>query len=159
MKLFVNDGNAVYRPASPDEVIKSANTIIGRRFRRGMSIKSPSDALDYIRSQIGALEHEVFAAAFLDNRHRLISFDILFRGTIDGTSIMPREVVKDALKHNSAALICAHNHPSGICMPSDADRRITERLKKALDIVDVRILDHLIVAGTESYSFAQSGLL
>lgn len=159
MKLFVNDGDTVYRPALPDEVLDSAKEIIGRRFRRGKTIRTPDDALEYVRSQVATLEHEVFGAAFLDNRHRLISFDIIFRGTLDGTSIYPREILKEALKHNAAAVLLFHNHPSGVAEASQADERITKRLKSALDFVDIRVLDHFIVAGTEHYSFAKHGLL
>ena len=95
----------------------------------------------------------------LDNRHRVIAFEELFRGTLDGASVHPREVVKQALHHNSAACILVHNHPSGIAEPSDADRRLTQRLKDALALVDIRTLDHFVVGGAEVVSFAERGLL
>ena len=101
----------------------------------------------------------VFACLFLDNRHRVIKYEELFRGTIDGASVHPREVVKRALHHNSAAVILAHNHPSGVAEPSLADEAITRRLKDALSLVDVRVLDHFVVAAGESVSFAERGLL
>ena len=103
--------------------------------------------------------HEVFACLFLDNRHRLMAFEELFRGTIDGASVHPREVVRRALAHNAAALILAHNHPSGIAEPSAADTRITERLRQALSLIDVRVLDHLIVGDAEVTSLAERGLI
>ena len=101
----------------------------------------------------------MFCCLYLDNRHRLIAFDELFRGTIDGASVHPREVVREALAHNAAALILAHNHPSGVAEPSRADELITQRLRDALALVDIRVLDHLIVAGPETLSFAERGLL
>ena len=101
----------------------------------------------------------MFSVIFLDNRHRVISFEIMFRGTIDGSSVYPREVVKTALKHNAAATIFAHNHPSGDPEPSKADESITQRLKEALALVDIRVLDHLVVGSSEIVSFAERGLL
>ena len=101
---------------------------------------------------------EVFACLFLDNRHRVIAYEELFRGTIDGASVHPREVVKRALHFNTAAVILAHNHPSGIAEPSQADERITQRLKDALALVDIRLLDHMII-GDDVVSFAERGLL
>ena len=96
---------------------------------------------------------------FLDNQHRVIQLDELFRGTIDGASVYPREVVKQALHHNAAAVIFAHNHPSGVTEPSQADKQITEKLKKALDLFDIRVLDHFIIGDGEPYSFAEHGLI
>ena len=105
------------------------------------------------------LPHELFCCLYLDNRHRVILFDELFRGTIDGTSVYPREVVKQALAVNTAAVIAAHNHPSGVAEPSQADERITRRLKSALELVDVRLLDHLVIGDGQSSSLATRGLL
>jgi DNA repair protein RadC len=105
------------------------------------------------------LDHELFCCLYLDNRHRVLKFDELFRGTIDGTSVYPREVVKEALLVNAAAVILAHNHPSGVAEPSQADERITRRLKSALDLVDIRLLDHLIVGEGRATSLASRGLL
>jgi DNA repair protein RadC len=105
------------------------------------------------------LDHELFCCLFLDNRHRVLRFDELFRGTIDGTSVYPREVVKEALAVNAAAVILAHNHPSGVAEPSQADERITKRLKSALELVDIRLLDHLIIGDGKATSLASRGLL
>ena len=101
----------------------------------------------------------MFACLFLDNQHRVIHLDQLFRGTIDGASVYPREVVKKALHHNAAAVIFAHNHPSGISEPSPADKQITEKLKQALALLDIRVLDHFIIADGQPYSFAEHGLI
>ena len=105
------------------------------------------------------LGHELFCCLYLDNRHRVLRFDEMFRGTIDGTSVYPREVVKEALATNAAAVILAHNHPSGVAEPSQADERITRRLKSALELVDIRLLDHLIIGDGCSTSMASRGLL
>ncbi len=125
----------------------------------GTAIKSPNDTHDFLKARLGTLEHEAFCCIYLDNRHRVIAFAKLFRGTIDGTSVYPREVVKEALSHNAAAIILAHNHPSGVTEPSHADERITKRLKAACDLVDIRVLDHVIIGGGNTTSFASRGLL
>ena len=125
----------------------------------GEAIRSPRDTERFLLARLSRLEHELFACLFLDNRHRVLSFEPLFRGTIDGTSVYPREVVKEALGINAAAVILAHNHPSGVAEPSDADERITRRLKAALELVDIRLLDHLVVGHGEVTSLAGRGLL
>ena len=119
---------------------------------------SPEASRDFAKLKLGELEHEVFGVLFLNNRNRLIEYVEMFRGTIDGASVYPREVVKAALAHNAAAVIFAHNHPSGNAEPSRSDETITQRLKQALDTVDIRVLDHLVV-GAEVVSFAERGLL
>jgi DNA repair protein RadC len=123
---------------------------MGRRYlettlQRGDPLQSVADTRRYLIAKLRHYPHEVFACLFLDNRHRMIVFEELFYGTIDGASVHPRQVVKRALNHNAAALILAHNHPSGIAEPSRADEQITLRLKNALDLIDVRVLDHLVV--------------
>jgi len=125
----------------------------------GETIRSPSDTEAFLQSRMRHLDHELFCCLFLDNRHRVLSFDELFRGTIDGTSVYPREVVKEALAINAAAVILAHNHPSGVAEPSQADERITRRLKSALDLVDIRLLDHLIIGEGKATSLARRGLI
>ena len=121
--------------------------------------RNPRATRDYLRLQLAPRDHEVFAILFLDNRHRVIEFVPLFRGTIDGASVHPREVVKEALSRNAAAVILAHNHPSGVAEPSQADELITNRLRDALALVDVRVLDHFVVTGDAIVSFAERGLL
>ena len=127
--------------------------------REGPLLASPRAARDYLRAQLRDREHEVFCCLHLDNRHRLIAFEELFRGTIDGASVHPREVVKSALARRAAAVILAHNHPSGIAEPSRADEAITLRLRDALALVDIRVVDHLIVGGPDCTSLAERGLL
>ena len=124
----------------------------------GSVIRSPMDTEDFLKARLAGLEHESFCIIYLDNRHRVIDFDELFRGTVDGTSVYPREVVKESLARNAAAIILAHNHPSGVAEPSQADERITKRLKAALELVDIRVLDHLIVGETVT-SMASRGSL
>ena len=125
----------------------------------GEPIRSPADTSAFLLARMRHLDHELFGCLFLDNRHRVLEFNELFRGTIDGTSVYPREVVKEALRVNAAAVILAHNHPSGIAEPSQADERITRRLKAALELVDIRLLDHLIVGDGGTTSLAARGLL
>jgi len=125
----------------------------------GETIRSPADTESFLKARMRHLGHELFCCLFLDNRHRVLRFDELFRGTIDGTSVYPREVVKEALSVNAAAVILAHNHPSGVAEPSQADERITKRLKSALELVDIRLLDHLIIGDGRATSLASRGLL
>ncbi len=132
---------------------------LASRLARGDAMASPADTRHYLTARLRGCEREVFACLFLDSRHRVTGFEELFHGTIDGASVHPREVVKRALARNAAALIVAHNHPSGIAEPSRADRAITERLREALALVDVRLLDHVVVGDGETASFAERGWL
>lgn len=125
----------------------------------GRSIGSPADSQDFLLAALRDRRHEVFCCLFLDNRHRVLAFEELFRGTIDSTAVYPREVVLQALHRNAAAVILAHNHPSGVAEPSDADRLITRRIRDALELVDVRLLDHLVVGDGNCVSLASRGLL
>jgi DNA repair protein RadC len=122
-------------------------------------LTSPEATRTYLKSKLRVYPHEVFACLFLDNRHRVIEYRELFRGTIDGASVHPREVVREAMRWNAAAVIFAHNHPSGVAEPSQADVRITERLRDALALVDVRVLDHIVIGEGGGTSFAERGLL
>ncbi len=125
----------------------------------GAAIKSPADTETFLLARLRDRQHEVFCCLFMDNRHRVIVFEEMFRGTIDGTSVYPREVVKVALQVNAAAVILAHNHPSGIAEPSLADERITRRVKAALNLVDISLLDHLVIGDGVSVSLASRGCL
>ncbi|MGN6520806.1 MAG: RadC family protein [Dokdonella sp.] len=136
----------------------------GRRYldaelRRGETLTDPSASARYLKARLAGYPYEVFACLFLDNRHRVIVFEELFRGSIDGASVHPREVVRRCLVHNAAAVILAHNHPSGVAEPSAADRAITQRLREALELVDVRLLDHFVVGHGTPTSLAQRGWL
>jgi DNA repair protein RadC len=140
-------------------VLEMSRRYLRESLERGDALTSPKATRDYLKSQLYSHPHEVFACLFLDNRHRVIEYEELFRGTIDGSSVHPREVVRRALHHNAAAVILAHNHPSGVTEPSAADRHITQRLKDALALVDVRVLDHFIIGDGQPRSFAEMGLL
>jgi DNA repair protein RadC len=157
--LLVRDVDGQYRPASPEEVLCHARRVLARRVRRGATMSSPQAVKDHLRLELAALEHEVFCVLFLDAQHRIIALRPMFRGTVTQTSVYPREVVKEALALNAAAVILAHNHPSGVVDPSRADEVLTQTLKTTLALVDVRVLDHLVVAGAEVCSFAERGLL
>jgi len=125
----------------------------------GPTLSNPRATREFLRARLRDLDHELFCCLFLDNRHRVISFDEVFRGTIDGASVHPRDVVKLALTRNAAAVILAHNHPSGVAEPSQADELITGRLREALALVDIRVLDHIVVGDGACVSFAERGLL
>jgi DNA repair protein RadC len=157
--LLVRDVDGQYRPASAEEVLSQARRVLSHRVRRGATMSSPQAVKDYLLVEIGVLEHEVFCVLFLDAQHRIIALKQMFRGTVTQTSVYPREVVKEALAVNAAAVILAHNHPSGAAEPSRADEFLTQTLKTALALVDVRVLDHLVVAGSDARSFAELGLL
>jgi DNA repair protein RadC len=141
-------------------IVEQARAIWLRCAARGsVALESPRAVRDYLISLLAFQEREVFVMVSLDNRHRLIASDVLFAGTIDGSSVHPREVVKCALRHNASAVVFSHNHPSGVAEPSQADELITLRLKDALGLVDIRVLDHLIVGAGHAVSFAERGLL
>ncbi len=155
--LFVRDARRRYRPADADQIIEAARQVVDQRMRRGTPFSDPTIAGSFFRDKLAGLQREVFAAVFLDTRHRLIDYAELFFGTVDGAEVHPRELVKQALLLNSAAVVVAHNHPSGEPEPSAADRALTARLKQALALVDVRLLDHFVVGGRASLSMATRG--
>lgn len=157
--LFVRCRTRRYEPAKPEQILDAAQKIVDTRTQRGSSFSDPATACEFFRAKLGGQEREVFAAAMLDTRHRLIEYVELFFGTIDGAEVHPREVARCALRLNAAAVIVAHNHPSGEVTPSSADRAVTTRLKQALALLDIRLLDHVIVGGPESLSLARQGLL
>lgn len=148
--------------ATDDQIIEQALQILESRISYNVDreqIDSPEASRQYVSLRLAEREHEVFAVLFLDNRHRVIEYEELFRGTINSATVHPREVVKAALAHNAAAVILAHNHPSGVADPSQADVALTRRLKEALDLVEIRVLDHLVVGGSAVVSFAERGLM
>ena len=158
-RLYVRSSTGRYTKATADRVVAAARAVAEQRVQRGQAFSDPALASRYFRDMIGGLEREVFAVAFLDTRHRLVEYAELFLGTIDGAEVHPREVVKHALRCNAAAAILAHNHPSGTTEPSAADRAVTARLKQALALVDVRLLDHVVVGGDASLSMSARGLI
>ncbi|MDD2739364.1 hypothetical protein A1359_10525 [Methylomonas lenta] len=150
-------GDAKY--AQLQAVLEMARRHFSEVLKRGNALTSPEITRAYLSAQLRGYSFEVFACLFLDNQHRVIQWEELFRGTIDGASVYPREVAKRALFHHAAAVIFAHNHPSGINEPSQADRQITDKLKQALGLFDIRVLDHFIVGDGLPYSFAEHGLI
>jgi DNA repair protein RadC len=138
-------------------VLEMARRHLAERLRRDSVMESPLAVRDYLKSMLRHEPHEVFGCLFLDSKHRVLAFEVLFRGSIDNTSVYPRQVVKRALAHNAAALILCHNHPSGNPDPSQADRLLTKRLQEALELVDVRVLDHFIIGDGDPLSMAEYG--
>jgi DNA repair protein RadC len=157
--LLVRDVDGQYRVASADEVLSKAWGVLADRVKPGVTLSSPQVVKDYLRLAIGLLEHEVFCVVFLDAQHRVIELRQMFRGTVTQTSVYPREVIKESLALNAAAVILAHNHPSGAAEPSRADEHLTQTLKTALQLVDVRVIDHLVITANATVSFAERGLL
>jgi DNA repair protein RadC len=157
LRKFKGLGNA--KLAQIAAVLELSRRSLGEEMRTRSALTSPQSVRDYLRLALGSREHEVFIVLFLDAQHRVLSSEELFRGTLTQTSVYPREVVKAALKANAAAVIFAHNHPSGVAEPSQADELLTRQLKEALSMVDVKVLDHFIVAGRATLSFAERGLL
>ncbi|UZE97269.1 JAB domain-containing protein [Alkalimarinus alittae] len=142
-----------------DDILKMARQLARNKLSKGSKIQSPKDTFEYLEALYRNHEHEVFGIIYLNNQNRVIASEELFRGTIDGASVYPREVVKQSLTHNAAALIIYHNHPSGEPEPSECDKKITLRLQKALLLVDIKVLDHIVVATNGCVSLAQRGVL
>lgn len=157
MNLFIKEGRR-FIPAPNQTIINEAREIYAVYFPDTQALTSPDIVKEYLRYAIGTAENERFLALYLTNQHRIITLDVLFYGTIDSASVYPREMVKGCLKHNAAAVIFAHNHPGGSTELSEADRHITKKLKNALSLLDIRVLDHLIV-GADIYSMADHGLI
>ena len=157
--LLICRADGTLERASSQEVLTAARAVLAHRVRRGALLQSPQQVGEYLTMRIGHLDHECFGLILVDGRHRVIDCVELFRGTIDGASVHPREVVKLALEKRAAAAIAYHNHPSGVQEPSAADELITKRLAESLATIEVRLLDHLVVDGSQVLSFAQRGLL
>ncbi len=157
--LLVRDTRGQYRPAAADEVLLAAQQLLAAQVRGSDVMDSPEVVKDFLRTRLGHLPHEVFAVVHLDSQNRVIDYVEMFRGTVSQTSVYPREVVRDALVRNSSALLLVHNHPSGVATPSRADEVLTQTLKQAAALIDVRVLDHFIVAGSAVQSMAEQGLV
>ncbi|MFK8018859.1 MAG: DNA repair protein RadC [Pseudomonadales bacterium] len=140
-------------------ILEMARRYLSAELHQRPVLSSPKATREYLQLELSGRPHEVFCALFLDAQNRMLAFEELFNGTIDGAAVYPREVVRKVLQHNAAAVIFAHNHPSGVAEPSQADHRITERLQQALGLIDVRVLDHLVVGAGRSVSFAENGWL
>lgn len=156
----VEEQRAVYGLEDDDALVAHALAVLMKRLKKpGVLMSAPTVVKDFLRLSLAAQEHESFVVLFLDCKNRLIEAQEVFRGTLAQTPVYPREVVKTALALNAACVILAHNHPSGVAEPSEADRILTRALVQALSLVDVRVLDHIIVAGASTYSFAEVGEL
>ena len=142
-----------------ETVIRLAREALRLRHQRGTALENPQSTKAYLQFELAERQNEVFAALFLDNKHRIIAFEELFFGTVNGTTVHPRVVVQRALEHNAAAVIFVHNHPSGAAEPSRHDQVITDRLKEVLSVIDIRVLDHIVVSVEETVSMADQGLL
>jgi DNA repair protein RadC len=158
-QLCATRGLGPAKYAQLQAVLELAKRHLGEALQRGDMLNNPELTRGYLSARLRDYDYEVFACLFLDVRHRVISYEELFRGTIDGASVYPREVVRRALEQNAAAVVLAHNHPSGVAEPSDADRRITRRLQDALGLVDIRIVDHMVIGDRTAVSFAERGWL
>lgn len=144
-------------PDGREAIIKMACQLIDEKLAKAkLKIRNPEHSSRYFKARLGDLEHEAFAAMFLDSQHQVLGFEVLFRGTVDHASIHPREVVKEALRHNAVYVVVGHNHPSGNTEPSSADLHITQKLKAALDLMNILLIDHLIVGRGHPYSLAEN---
>lgn len=161
-KLKASETAGAYEVESPvteDDILLMARQLANLRLRRGRALTSPQEVFSHLQTLLADYEHEVFALLMLDSKHRVLGFHELFRGTLDGASVYPREVVKIALQYNAAAMILVHNHPSGDHEPSQADRVLTQKLKETLSLVEVRTLDHIVVGREGCTSMAELGVL
>ncbi|MGF0335001.1 RadC family protein [Ectopseudomonas toyotomiensis] len=161
-KLKVNETTGTFLVESPvteTDILLMARQLATLRLCRGRALTSPKEVFSHLQALLADYEHEVFALLMLDSRHRVVAFEEVFRGTLDGASVYPREVVKIALEHNAAAMILVHNHPSGDPEPSQADRTLTTKLQDALNLVGVRTLDHIVVGHEGCVSLAELGYL
>jgi len=158
-ELFERDASGEFHPASFEAIVATARRLLRARVLRLGRITSPAESKDYFIVRLGALPYEAFAVLFLDSQHRVLAMREMFRGSLSSTSVYPREVLKEALELNAGAVVFAHNHPSGIPEPSRADEVLTQSLKSALAMVDVRVLDHLVIGGGRAVSFSERGLL
>ncbi len=164
VETLVEDRLADMKPSNLNDVEKQsvitlAMKVLAIKHRAGRALSKPDETRNYLRLRLADYRNEVFGCLFLDNRHRIIAVRELFQGTIDGASVHPRVVVQQAMEVNAAAMVFFHNHPSGVAEPSRADEMLTRRLIEALALVDVRVLDHFVVSGGESVSFAERGLI
>jgi len=157
--LFIHGADGASTPATTEQILAAARQALAHRVRRGASLSSPQKVREYLTMRLGHLDYEVFAVLLVDQRHRVIEYVELFRGTIEGAAVYPREILKLAIEKGAAACVLLHNHPSGVKDQSRADELITKRIAAALALIDVRVLDHCIVAGAEVLSFAEQGLL
>jgi DNA repair protein RadC len=157
--LRIRDTRGRYQNATAEQILAAARQVIDQQYARGTQMSSPQSVCEYLKMKLSGYPYEVFSVLYLDAQHRLIEYVELFRGTINEASVYPREVIKETLARNAAAVIFSHNHPSGTPEPSWADRALTRRLKDALALIDIRVLDHIVVGGADTVSFSERGWL
>lgn len=157
--LMVKEASGEYRLASPEEILNAANNVIESKFQRGVVITGAKMCFELFTQKLALREREVFAALFLDERHRVLVYEELFLGTVNGAVVYPRILAQKALGYNAAALVVAHNHPSGDPEPSEKDKQITAKLIEALALIDVRLIDHIVVGDGNCVSFAEYGFI
>lgn len=154
--LLLNESTGLY--ATDQQILDIAKNILHQKFIGAKyCVSCPQSGIDFLRHELAEKEHEIFGCIFLDAKNQVIKYEEMFRGTLTQASVYPREVVKSVLHHNAAAVIFAHNHPSGFAEPSSADKSLTQTLKHALELIDVKVLDHIIIAGNNYYSFSGNG--
>ena len=157
--LFTQAANGVVQSATSDEILAAARRVLAHRVRRGATLNSPRGVYEYLTMKLGALDYEVFGMVLADQRRKVIECVELFRGTIDGASVHPREIVKLVLERGAASVVLFHNHPSMVCDQSQADELITKRVVSCLELIDVKVVDHVIIGGGNFLSFAEKGLM
>lgn len=157
--LMIQDASGEYRVASSEEILSAAKGVIARRFRCGESITCVKTCFEFFTQKLALQQREVFAALFLNEKHRILGYEELFFGTINSAPIFPRILAQKALAYNAAALVVAHNHPSGVPEPSESDKKITTRIIEALALIDVRLIDHIVVGDGNCVSFAECGFI
>lgn len=157
--FLVNDGKGGYQPASPDSILTAARDVALQRMAKGISLESPNAVRECLPALLGGYRHERFGVLFLDSQNHLIAYEEMFRGTLSSAAIYPREIAQAALGHHAASVILAHNHPSGSLRPSQADIQITQQIRDALGLLEIKVTDHFIATGTGTVSMAEKGLL
>ena len=157
--FLIADGSGGLKPVTAEQLLEAARALAAKRLAKGMPLNSPSEVRECLPALLGSYTHERFGVLFLDSQNRLIAYEEMFRGTLTSTVVYPREIVKAALGHNATSVILAHNHPSGTLEPSQADIQITQRVKEALALLEIRVTDRLIATGTATVSMAEKGLI
>jgi len=157
--FLVADGLGGFKPVTAEQLLEAARELATRRLARGTPLNSPSEVRECLPALLGSYNHERFGVLFLDSQNRLIAYEEMFRGTLTSTVVYPREIVKAALGHNAASVILAHNHPSGTLEPSQADIQITQQVREALGLLEIRVTDHFIATGTATVSMVEKGLI
>lgn len=155
----MSDGQGGYQVADAAEIMRAARELASRKLCKGAALNSPALVRECLPGLLGNYTHERFAILFLDSQNRLIAYEEMFRGSLSAAAVHPREIVKEALAHNAASVILAHNHPSGSLIPSEADIHLTRRIQQALELIEVQVNDHFIATGTDTVSMAEKGLL